>query len=162
MKYLLTILLLLTTFKVLASDEQRLNEVEQRGRHVMPFSLEKTVHIFNKTKAGGVQQVIAKDTSDKAQIELIQQHLSALAQSFKNGDFSGPQAIHGKAMAGLELLSKNVAHINFDYQVLINGAQINYSATEPALIAAIHQYFDAQLSDHARHAISNEHALHHY
>ncbi|MFZ2727389.1 MAG: aspartate carbamoyltransferase, partial [Methylococcaceae bacterium] len=128
---------------------------------VMPFSLEKTLHIFNKTKTGGVQQVIVKDTSDKAQIELIQQHLSALAQGFKHGDFSGPQAIHGKAMAGLDSLSKNAADIDFNYQALINGAQINYSTTKPELISVIHQYFDAQLSDHARHAISNEHALHH-
>jgi len=30
------------------ATEQRLDEVAVRGRHVMPFNLEQTTHIFNK------------------------------------------------------------------------------------------------------------------
>jgi hypothetical protein len=33
------------------------------------------------------------------------------------------------------------------------GAQIGYSTDDPSLINTIHQWFDAQLSDHARHAV---------
>ena len=46
------------------ADEKRLDEVAERGAHVMPFDLEKTTHIFSKTDTGGIQQVIVKDKSD--------------------------------------------------------------------------------------------------
>ena len=36
------------------ASEQRLDEVAERGAHVMPFDLEKTVHIFSKTDTGGI------------------------------------------------------------------------------------------------------------
>ena len=40
------------------ADEKRLDEVAQRGAHIMPFDLEKTTHIFSKTAKGGLQQVM--------------------------------------------------------------------------------------------------------
>jgi hypothetical protein len=46
------------------TSKPRQEEVERRGAQVMPFSLERTLHIFTKTKSGGIQQVVAKDQSD--------------------------------------------------------------------------------------------------
>lgn len=46
------------------ASKLRQEEVERRGAQVMPFSLERTLHIFTKTKSGGIQQVVAKDQSD--------------------------------------------------------------------------------------------------
>jgi hypothetical protein len=52
--------------------------------------------------------------------------------------------------------------IQIEYEQLANGARIRYTANDPALINAIHQWFDAQLRDHARHAIaSHPHAPRH-
>ena len=136
------------------ADEKRLDEVTQRGAHVMPFDLEKTTHIFSKTAKGGLQQVIAKDKSDTEQIRLIRAHLSEIANEFRRGDFSGPTRIHGESMPGLaELRSAKAGQLKIEYTELPDGAQINYSGRSPKLIKAIHQWFDAQLSDHARHAI---------
>jgi len=50
------------------ANPERLNEVTQRGMHVMPFNLKQTQHIFTKTETGGVQQVIVKDPSNSKQI----------------------------------------------------------------------------------------------
>jgi len=48
------------------------------------------------------------------------------------------------------------------YRDLENGAEIHYSSTLSEMILAIHQYFDAQLSDHGRHAMpGNLHDMHH-
>jgi len=143
------------------ADSARLDEVAERGSHVMPFDLEKTLHIFDKTATGGLQQVIAKDESDSKQIELIRKHLAGIAGRFAKGDFSGPKRIHGDDMPGLSLLSTNGSKIRFEYQDLPNGGQITYRSNDPQLIEAIHRYFDAQLSDHARHAISGGHNTHH-
>ncbi len=132
----------------------RLDEVAQRGRHVMPFNLEQTTHIFSKTDQGGVQQVIVKDKANTEQIKLIREHLSKISHEFMQGDFSNPAKIHGDTMPGLaELKKAKPGDIKIDYKELADGGQITYSTSQPTLIAAIHQWFDAQLSDHARHAM---------
>lgn len=143
------------------ASNERLDEIVGRGIQVMPFSLEKTLHIFNKTDNGGIQQVIAKNADDQTQIFLIRQHLSALAARFGTGDFSGPMRIHGDTMPGVQDLRAGFKHIQFAYRELTDGAEIAYVSTDAKLIGAIHQYFDAQLSDHARHAIPGGNSQHH-
>lgn len=135
------------------ASPERLEEVERRGVHVMPFDLQKTLHIFEKTPEGGVQQVIARDATDGEQIRLIRGHLSQLAARFAQGDFRGPARIHGEDMPGLRELRAGASQVRFAYSELANGAQIVYTTDSPPLQAAIHRYFDAQLSDHARHAV---------
>jgi len=133
----------------------RLDAVAERGRHVMPFDLEKTLHIFNKNDYGGIQQVIAKDASDQAQVKLIRRHLSELVQRFRQGDFSRQRRIHGNDMPGIAEIGNDYKRIQFIYRELPNGAEIEYAAEDSALIDAIHRYFNAQLRDHARHAIGS-------
>jgi hypothetical protein len=152
---LLTALFLTVPVYAEQASQQRLDEVVERGAHVMPFSLEQTTHIFSKTEKGGVQQVIVKIPGNSAQIQLILQHLSKISQEFQQGDFSNPAKIHGESMPGLQDLRKaKKGQINIVYKELPDGAEIEYAAQEPILINAIHQWFDAQLTDHARHAIS--------
>lgn len=139
---------------VTQATEARLDEVAQRGSHVMPFNLEQTTHIFSKTDTGGVQQVIVKNKANNEQIKLIREHLSKISHEFMQGDFSNPAKIHGDTMPGLaELKKAKQGDIKIDYKELVDGGQITYSTDQPALISAIHQWFDAQLSDHARHAM---------
>ncbi len=146
------------------ADERRLDEIAKRGTHVMPFDLEKTTHVFSRTDQGGVQQVVVKDKSDTGQIRLIRAHLSEISEDFMRGDFSKPARIHGESMPGLsELKSAKPGQIRIEYSELPDGAQISYSTRSPRLIEAIHRWFDAQLSDHARHAVPghSRHHMHH-
>lgn len=147
----------LTTFSAQAvekASEKRLDEVVERGSHVMPFDLEQTTHVFSKTEKGGLQQVVVKDPKNSEQIKLIRQHLSKISSEFKKGDFSNPAKIHGKDMPGLDVLrNTKPEQFKVDYKELPNGAQINYASDDKKVIDAIHQFFDAQLSDHARHAV---------
>jgi len=146
------------------ADEKRLDEVAARGSHVMPFDLGKTTHIFTQTPNGGVQQVIAKNKSDTGQINSIRAHLSEIYNEFKQGNFSNPEKIHGKDMPGLaELKAAQPEQIKFEYEELPDGAQITYSTKVEELKRAIHQWFEAQLSDHARHAVPghSHHPMHH-
>ena len=167
MKFFITPLLIalfsITGAQAQKADEKRLDEVAQLGMHVMPFDLEKTTHVFSKTPKGGLQQVLVKDKSDAKQIGLIRAHLSEISVDFKRGDFSKPARIHGEDMPGLaELKSAKPGQIKIEYEELTDGAQIGYSTSSPELINAIHQWFDAQLSDHARHAVpGHSHHMHH-
>lgn len=144
------------------TEARRLDEIAQRGAEVMPFDLEKTLHIFSKTSRGGLQQVVAKDASDSEQIGLIRRHLSRIARDFRDGNFSAPTRIHGEGMPGLaELKAAKPGQIRIEYRERADGAQISYATASPRLAAAIHQWFDAQLRDHARHAAEEGHQQHH-
>jgi len=151
------LIMLLIAGSVAASEkatESRLDEVQRRGLQVMPFSLEQTIHVFTKTGEGGLQQVITKENADAGQVGLIREHLAKISRQFAQGDFSDPAKIHGEDMPGLAALgAAKPGQIKIEYEDLENGGQIVYSADDPGLIEAIHQCFEAQLKDHARHAI---------
>ncbi len=152
--FLFSLFFIIPVHAVEPADEKRLDEIAERGTHVMPFDLEKTIHIFTKTAEGGIQQVIARNPFDAEQIRLIRKHLSEISTEFGQGDFSRPAQIHGDDMPGLAALeSAKAGQVKVEYQELPDGAQINYSSESSSLIEAIHQWFDAQLRDHARHAM---------
>jgi len=122
------------------------------GSQVMPFDLGETTHIFEMTESGGIQQVIANDPSDSAQIALIQQHIQHEAMLFSSGDFSDPSSLHGGEMPGVKELAAGTTQIKIEYAALSNGAQITFTTQDLNLITAIHRWFGAQLSDHGSDA----------
>jgi predicted PP-loop superfamily ATPase len=141
----------------LMAESQRQVEVSQRGVEVMPFSLSATTHIFIKSETGGVQQVVAKSAGDETQIRLIQQHLRAIQAEFLKGDFSGPTHIHGQTMPGLaELIAAKPGQIAIVYRDINEGAELRYETVNVTLVAALHKWFDAQLSDHGKDAIEGQ------
>ena len=136
-----------------SADGERLAEVANRGAEVMPFDLERTTHLFEKTAVGGLQQVFSDD-NDAEQIRLIQNHLQEEAERFQQGDFADPAQIHGNEMPGLATLRSNYEQITVTYSTLPDGAQIVYTTDQADVLAALHAWFDAQLSDHGSHATS--------
>jgi hypothetical protein len=152
-----------TTHGAFAAEITRQEAVAERGVDVMPFDLKATTHIFTKKSMGGIQQVVVKNLSDAAQIGLIREHLKKIAEQFSNGDFSGPTHIHGAEMPGLaELQAAQPGAIKIQFRELKTGAEIIYSTKNPKLVAALHQWFDAQLADHGNDAMAgHEHSMMH-
>jgi hypothetical protein len=137
------------------ADPKRIDDVARRGAAVMPFDLKATTHVFSKTPDGGVQSVVAKHPHDAAQVRLIRSHLKDIETQFRQGDFSGPSHIHGQAMPGLaQLRAAKPGQIRIGYADLPDGAQLTYSTKSPELVAALHAWFDAQLSDHGPDAMA--------
>ncbi|MBD9355272.1 aspartate carbamoyltransferase [Methylomonas albis] len=133
----------------LADDKVRQTEVAVRGAKVMPFSLAQTQHQFTKTETGGIQRVIVRDDLDLEQVWLIRQHLEQLADSFNRGDFSAPETIHGADMPGLAVMrSAKSGALRIYYTAEAAGASLTFASGVPELIAAVHDWFDAQLRDH--------------
>lgn len=130
-------------------DPSRQEVVAQRGAQVMPFSLEATTHVFDADDQGGTQRVVAKDAADGEEIRLIRGHLREEADAFGAGDFADPAAIHGDDMAGLDALSTGYQDIDVRYRDLPDGAEITYRTDDPELAAAVREWFEAQLRDHA-------------
>jgi hypothetical protein len=144
-----------------AADTRRQAEVAERGKRVMPFSMEATTHIFTKTADGGIQRIVVKNTGDAVQTKLVRVHLLEIKQQFVKGDFSAPSRIHGKNMPGLdELRSAKQAELAVDYRAVDGGAELAYRTSNPVIVAALHKWFDAQLSDHGTDAMEG-HQHHH-
>jgi hypothetical protein len=136
------------------ADAQRQAEVSQRGNDVMPFSLPATTHIFTKSAEGGIQRVVVKKSSGTTQVKLVRKHLQEIREQFLNGDFSGPSHIHGQDMPGLaELKEATPGKIVIAYKDVKDGAELSYKTADATLVAALHKWFDAQLSDHGMDAV---------
>lgn len=139
---------------------QRQVDVARRGKEVMPFSLAATTHIFTKTAQGGVQQVVLKNSEDTEQVRLTRLHLQEIREQFLKGDYSGPTRIHGQDMPGLaELKAAAPGQVAITYADIKGGAELSYTTVNSALVAALHRWFDAQLSDHGKDAMAG-HAGH--
>jgi hypothetical protein len=133
-------------------DQTRQEAVAERGAKVMPFSLDATTHVFAATATGGTQRVVAEDPRDRDQVRLVREHLRAEAKAFQRGEFADPESIHGGSMPGLADLRAGYERFTVRYRDLPDGAAIDYRTTDPSLVAAIRDWFDAQLGDHGTHA----------
>lgn len=157
-KYLLhaTLLALFATpLAAQAADAQRQAEVAKLGTDVMPFSLKATTHVFTKTAEGGTQRVVAKSATDSTQVRLVREHLHDIQTQFLKGDFSGPSHIHGNEMPGLaDLKAVRPGQVAIDYKDVDGGAELSYRTADAKLVAALHAWFDAQLSDHGADAMA--------
>ena len=143
------------------TNPKKVDQVQQREQQVAPFDVDQTLQTFTKTVHGGVQHVIAKSAENTKQIQLIQAHLLKIANEFKKGDFSVTERIHGADMPGLAQLKRaEPDDIKFEYEALPNGAQIHYSTEYPQYVQALHEWFDAQVSEHGSDVVP-EHIKHH-
>jgi hypothetical protein len=146
---------------VFAADAQRQADVAERGKDVMPFSLKDTTHVFTKTADGGIQRVVVKDVANADQTKLVRTHLREIEQQFRKGDFSGPSHIHGNDMPGLDALrTAKPGQIAIAYRNIDGGAELAYRTSDPKMVAALHKWFDAQLSDHGADAMEGHHHHH--
>ncbi|OGZ05531.1 MAG: hypothetical protein A2845_06000 [Candidatus Lloydbacteria bacterium RIFCSPHIGHO2_01_FULL_49_22] len=134
-----------------ASRQQMIHE---KGQNVMPFSLDKTQHIFKKTENGGTQSVVVRDPGDTQDLSLIRMHLQMEAQNFAQGNFSDPTGLHGESMAGISVLKTNYTKMKVTYSEIENGAKIDFETTDTETLSAIHAWFDAQVSDHGSDAVT--------
>jgi hypothetical protein len=152
-RLLLAIALLLLAGPVPA-EETKQEQVHAHSHHVMPFAMEKTLHVFTMTEQGGVQRVLVRDTADSEQQRLIREHLTKEAEAFGRGDYSDPTHLHGAGMPGLKDVQAGAAKIRVSYRDLPGGGEIRFETTDLHLLTAIHRWFGAQLSEHGADATS--------
>lgn len=128
--------------------------VEARGAHVMPFDQRQTLHRFQATASGGTETVTVRPGAAAGQVGLIRTHLGHEQMLFASGDFSDPMAIHGHAMPGVRALSRAAGDgtLTVTYATAPGGARLVYRSDDPAVIDAVHAWFDAQLRDHGANA----------
>ncbi len=122
--------------------------MNRQAQMVMPFDLTKTTHTFTDLPAGGVEHVVVNDPADGIDIAAVRGHLAEEAGKFSAGDYSDPARIHGADMPGLAALQAGAARVAVRYDPLPTGARITYGSADPALVGAVHTWFDRQRADH--------------
>lgn len=137
------------------SLQNRQEQIHEMGSSVMPFDLDKTTHIFQRTDTGGLQQIRIKNKEDKDQITLIQSHLKKEAERFARGDFDDPSNLHGKNMPGLSILKNSADAFTVEYSDLPDGGQIIYTTDDDDVLNALHMWFMAQMTDHGPDAMDH-------
>ena len=125
---------------------------EHLGAAVMPFDLARSIHVFTPLADGGTQEVISRD-GDPAQVDLIRAHLRKEADAFAGGDYSDPSSIHGAAMSGLAELRAGAGRVAVAFTTIPKGAALRFKSSDPALVAALHRWFAAQVRDHGADAM---------
>jgi len=143
----------LISFLFVAGAQTTQEHVHGHGHEVMPFDLSRTLHIFQMTEDGGIQQVVMRgDVVDAEQVRLIQHHLMMEAAAFQKGEFTDPARLHGPEMPGLPELQSGAKRVQISYRALPVGAEIRFKTKDIRLITAIHRWFGAQLSEHGADA----------
>ena len=135
-----------------AFSQTKQEHIHEMGQTVMPFDLNKTVHIFRMTDTGGVQSVVVKDAQNGDQIGLIRKHLQHEAKAFERGDYADPTSLHGATMPGVSELASHYQEITVSYSELPLGAAITFETQDKHLVTAVHRWFGAQLSEHGSDA----------
>ncbi len=122
------------------------------GAQVMPFDLVRSLHVFTPTARGGTQEVTSRD-GDATQVRLIQAHLRHEADAFARGDYGDPMAIHGTNMPGVETLRQGAGRVRVSFELIGSGARLRFETADPRLVAALHEWFRAQVHDHGADAV---------
>lgn len=130
---------------------ERQAEVAKRSRPVMGFDLDRTLHDFAPTSGGGVLTVTSRD-GDAVQVGRVRSHLEYQTEAFRRGDWANPIQIHGAEMPGLSELIAARGKLKIDYQSIAAGGRITFVSSNKEVTLALHRWFDAQNSDHGKHA----------
>jgi hypothetical protein len=136
------------------STTTRQGEVREAGAEVMPFDLDKTKHSFVKTDDGGVQTVSTLTKNDTEQVALVREHLLEIREEFSAGRFDDPTTIHGADMPGVADLAAGADRLEITYREVDGGAALTYRTSDGSLVTALHDWFEAQVSDHGSDAVS--------
>lgn len=151
-----TVVVVVSVLGLAGCGASRQQLVAERGAEVMPFDLDATTHQFAPTVDGGIETVTSDDPADDHQVELVRSHLREEAAAFAAGDFGDPVDIHGADMPGVAVLAAGVERLDITYDDVTAGARLVFVTDDPALVDALHDWFEAQTSDHGGHATHDD------
>jgi hypothetical protein len=131
-------------------DQKQSTEKPQAEVAAATFDPAAVVQTFTKTTAGGVHRVVAAESSDATQIGRIRATLKSVADDFV-GHYTGDRRqTQGGGVAGLgTLVAAAPGELHCEYLEVRAGAEVRYSSDSPRLVAALHEWFDAQSADRA-------------
>src|SRR4051794_13861137 len=116
---------------------------------VMGFDQDRTAHHFSLYEDGGAIEVVTKDAHDTADRDGIRAHLPHIATMFGGGNFDAPMLVHDtKDVPGIDVLAARRDHVTYRYHETPNGGRVEITTTDPAALAAVHDFLRYQIREH--------------
>jgi phosphoribosylamine-glycine ligase len=122
--------------------------MQERGAHVMGADQYTSAHVFEDLPDGGRVVLERADTADTAAIETIRAHMREIAAAFRAGDFSKPFEVHAQTVPGTAVMREKRAAISYEARDLARGGEVRITTSDPAAIAAIHDFLAFQRAEH--------------
>lgn len=112
----------------------------------MGFDQSATVHHFHLFPDGGAIEI---NTKDARELDAIRTHLSHIAKMFGAGDFEAPMMVHDtKGVPGITVLAARHESITYTYADTPGGGRVDVVTTDPAALAALHDFLRYQIREH--------------
>jgi hypothetical protein len=155
MKYSVLLSLLLCLFNLsLAAQTPRAHDsafaaMQERGKLLMGVDQYTSTHHFDDRADGG-RMALERDVDDSAGVARIREHMRAIAQAFKAGDFSTPMMVHLRDVPGSRTMAAKRGAITYEPRDLPRGAELLIKTSDPEAQRAIHDFMAFQRSEHLR------------
>src|SRR5437870_13540253 len=128
--------------------------MQSRGKMVMGVNQYTSAHVFEDLPDGG-RVVLDRDTSaDTVGVARTRQHMRDIAVAFEAGDFTKPFQVHAEVAPGTSVMAARRSAISYREVDRPRGAEVRIRSTDPAAIAAVHEFLAFQRGAH--HAAGHE------
>jgi hypothetical protein len=111
---------------------------------------------FQDTPSGGVESVLAVDRGNAGEVQRIRSRLATEAERFSNDELPRVAKLNGRALPALTELAGKWDRVLVTYTNVPGGARIAYTSGDPAVVAAIHDWFAARRSSPALRSAARE------
>ncbi|MBA3445211.1 MAG: hypothetical protein H0T58_10235 [Gemmatimonadales bacterium] len=121
--------------------------VQSRGHTAMGVDQYTSSHRFEPLADGG-RIALQRDPTDSAGVAQIRTHMGVIAGAFSRGDFSLPGFVHDRDVPGTAVMTARRSRIIYAADSLPGGGQVRLQSSDPAAVAAIHDFLAFQRRDH--------------
>ena len=125
--------------------------MQTRGEHVMGVNQYTSAHVFEDLPDGGRVVLERADASDTADISTIRAHMRDIASAFRTGDFTKPFEVHAQNVPGTAVMAAKRSVISYEASERPRGGEVRIRSSDPAAVAAIHQFLAFQREEHHAH-----------
>ena len=134
--------------QVPASNDSAFATLQQRGESAMGVNQYTSQHIFEPRPDGG-RVVLQRKQNDSTGEATIRVHMRTIAEAFSRGDFAVPGFVHATSdVPGTAVMKRLRQDITYSPRDLPGGGEVVISSTNPAAVAAIHEFLAFQRMDH--------------
>jgi hypothetical protein len=133
----------------LAARQDHHGSSDQHGAMVMGFDQARTTHHFLLFNDGGAIGVSVNDPEDTKGRNGIRSHLPHIAMMFGEGNFDAPMLVHDSThVLGTKTMAERKTDIRYQYVETANGGRVDIVTSDPAALAAVHQFLKFQIAEH--------------
>ena len=130
-----------------ATNDSAFAALQARGLIAMGVDQYTSKHQFDSLPNGGrIELQRMKD--DSAGTATIRAHLMAIADAFRDGDFSTPAFVHFREVPGVAVMAEKRSAISIVYREFPRGAELKITSRDPEAVRAIHRFMAFQRGDH--------------